>query len=98
MTSIKHKKGGGDGGEGLICDPRDKSLQGLHLIHMIILKYNVLGSNVLALFSFSFFQGLIDESAHICFSSIWGRGSVSCNLSIGVRFLKLTPLALEHRS
>lgn len=59
------------GGASLICDPRDWSLQGLHLIHMIILKYNVPWSNVLVIFSFSLFWGLIDESGHrFFFSSI----------------------------
>lgn len=58
---------------GLICDPRDWSLQGLHLIHMIILKYNVPGSNVVAIFSFFLFQGLGDESCQRYFSSVWCR-------------------------
>lgn len=58
---------------GLICDPRDWWLQGLHLIHMIILKYNVPGSNVVAVFSFFLFQGLGDESCHRYFSSVWCR-------------------------
>lgn len=72
---LLNKKGGGDEGwgEGLICDPRDELLQGLHLIHMIILKYNVPGSNVLVIFSSSLFQILTDDSCHRCFSSILGR-------------------------
>lgn len=73
--------------EGLICDPRDESLQGLHLIHMIILKYNVPGPNVLVVFSLSLFQELIDESCHRCFSSVLGRELF--NVYIRVRFLKL---------
>lgn len=70
---LLNKKRGWGWGEGLICDPRDWSLQGLHLIHMIILKYNVPRSNVLVIFFFSLFQGLIDESCHRCFSSVLGR-------------------------
>lgn len=73
-------------GEGLICDPRDWSLRGLHLIHMIILKYNVSRPNVLVIFFSSYFRDSLMNLVIDVFHQFWVE---SHNLYIRIKFFKL---------